>query len=281
MACIAFIAATSWLVGGATIAPAMHAVAKPADFHARDVRIAGDKRDIAAWQIDVDAGSPVVLLLHSVRASRLDMVRRARLLSSNGYSVVMIDLQAHGETPGDAITFGWRESSDVRAALAWIRREMPGRRVGIVGVSLGGASALLGPQPLGIDALVLEAVYPRITDATEDRIRIHVGPLAPMVAPLLLWQLDLRLGIRPSDLAPIRGIALVGAPVLVAAGSRDEHTTLVETREMFARAREPKELWIVEGAQHEDLLAFDPAAYERHVLAFLDHYLRQAKRGRD
>lgn len=65
------------------------------------------------------------------------------------------DLQAHGETPGAASTFGWRESADVRSALAWLRREAPGRRVGVIGCSLGGA-VLLGPQPMGADAMVLE-----------------------------------------------------------------------------------------------------------------------------
>jgi hypothetical protein len=35
------------------------------------------------------------------------------------------------------------------------------------------------------------------------------------------------------------------------------------------RAAEPKSLWVVEGARHQDLLAFDRQGYEEHVVGFL------------
>lgn len=201
------------------------------------------------------------------------MLPRARLLVRHGFSVVLIDLQGHGETPGPAITFGWRESADVRAALAWLGREAPGRRVGIIGCSLGGAAVLLGPQPVGVDAVVLEAVYPRFRRAIENRVRIRVGGLAPVLTPLLLVQLGLRLGISPSDLEPIRSIDRLGAPVLVLAGSRDQHTTEAESDDLFQAAAEPKRRWVVDGARHQDLLAYDPGGYEAHVVGFLRRHL--------
>jgi fermentation-respiration switch protein FrsA (DUF1100 family) len=202
------------------------------------------------------------------------MLPRASLLAGRGFSVLLIDLQGHGETPGATITFGLRESADVRAAHAWLRHVAPARRIGVIGCSLGGAAVLLGTQPSGFDAIVLEAVYPRIGNAVENRIRIRLGPLASAVAPVLLAQLPLRLQISPSDLEPIRSIGRVGAPVLVVAGSRDEHTTLAESEELFRAAVEPKRLWIVSGARHQDLLSFDPAGYESHVVGFLVEHLR-------
>jgi len=42
-----------------------------------------------------------------------------------------IDLQAHGETSGEAITLGYRESADVVAAREWIKRTAPARRIGV------------------------------------------------------------------------------------------------------------------------------------------------------
>jgi alpha-beta hydrolase superfamily lysophospholipase len=184
------------------------------------------------------------------------MVSRAQLLSRQGFSVLLIDLQAHGETPGEAITLGSRESADIVAARDWIRNTAPGRKIGVIGCSLGGASVLLAPQPIGFDAVVLEAVYPRIESAVEDRVRIRLGPMAPLLAPLLLIQLKPRLGISPSQLEPIRSIGKLSAPVLVAAGSLDEHTTLDESEDLFAAAAQPKELWIVMGAKHQDFLRY-------------------------
>jgi uncharacterized protein len=84
----------------------------------------------------------------------------------------------------------------------------------------------------------------------------------------------LRLHISPHDLEPIRHISDVGAPVLIAPGSRDEHTTLGESKEMYGVAVQPKQLWVVEGARHQDFHAYDPAGYEAHVIEFLVQHLR-------
>jgi len=266
--------AAAWVLGSKLVAPANHPVLLPAGFNADVVSISGHGHAIAGWWVDSGAGSPVVLLLHAVRADRSSMVSRAKLLTGHGFSVLLIDLQAHGETPGEAITFGLRESRDVTAARDWIRQKAPGRRIGVIGCSLGGASVLLGPQPAGFDAVVLEAVYPRISGAIENRVRIRLGALAPIVTPLLLMQLEPRLHIAPSELEPIRSMGRLGTPVLVVAGSKDEHTTLTESRELFDAAAAPKAMWVVEGARHQDFLAYDPRGYDAHVVEFLLEALR-------
>ena len=260
-----------WWLSSQLVRPVQRAVPLPADFPARALTIPGTR--IATWWVDRGEGTPVVLLLHAIRSDRSSMLPRARLLVRHGFSVALIDLQAHGETPGAAITFGWRESAAVRAARAWLDREAPGRRVGVIGCSLGGAAVLLGPQPAGFDAVVLEAVYPRFRRAIENRVRIRLGGLAPLVTPLLLAQLGPRLDVSPADLEPIRYIDRLGAPVLVVAGSHDEHTTAVESDDLFQAAVEPKRLWVVDGARHQDLFAYDPAGYEARVVGFLRKHL--------
>jgi alpha-beta hydrolase superfamily lysophospholipase len=268
------IVVVAWLVGSILVEPQNHAVALPAGFEAQKVSIPGSGHAIAGWWVDRSGESPVVLLLHGVRADRSSMVSRAQLLMRHGFSVLLIDLQAEGETPGEAITLGYRESADVVAARDWIRSRAPGRRIGVIGESMGGASVLLALQPSGFEAVVLEAVYPRIGRAVENRIRMWLGPLAPGLTPLLLMQLQPRLHISESDLEPIRSVDKLGAPVLVVAGSRDEHTTLAESQELFAAAAEPKLLWAVEGARHQDFLRYDPQGYEAHVVGFLNEVLR-------
>jgi fermentation-respiration switch protein FrsA (DUF1100 family) len=56
----------------------------------------------------------------------------------------------------------------------------------------------------------------------------------------------------------------------------DRHTTLAETKRIFESANEPKELWVVEGAAHVDLHAFEPDVYQKRISAFLAKYLRHA-----
>lgn len=267
------VAAGSWFLGSALLKPVRHPVPCPPGFHAATVSIPGPQHAVAGWWVDQRGDSPVVLLLHGIRSDRASMVPRARRLIAQGFSVLLIDLQGHGETPGEWITLGAQESVDVDAALEWIRGQAPGRRVGVLGCSLGGAALLLRNPPDGVDAVVLEAVFPRITQAIENRVRIRLGPLAPLIAPLLWMQLPPRLHLSPRDLEPIRFIHRLNAPVLVAAGAEDRHTPLSESRELFAAAAEPKELWVVPGAGPEDLLACDPDGYDARVMAFLRHHL--------
>lgn len=189
------------------------------------------------------------------------MLPRARFLHRAGYSVLLFDLQAHGESTGDRITFGIKEGLDVQSALDVLRQQAPGEHVGVIAVSLGGAAALLGPHPLDVDALVLESVFPTIVQATRNR----VGAFG---ASRLLWQLRPRLGLSASDLRPIDHIAQVHAPIFIVGGEEDHWTPPAETRAMFEAANEPKSLWLVPGAAHEDLYAVAAQEYEQRILGF-------------
>jgi alpha-beta hydrolase superfamily lysophospholipase len=201
------------------------------------------------------------------------MLGRARLLDAAGYSIVMIDLQAHGESTGQQITYGHLERYDAQAAVEYARQAHPDEPVAVLGVSLGGAAALLA-SPLGIDALILESVFPDITDAIHNRVALNLGLLAFIPTQLLLVQLKPRLGIAASELRPIEYLPQVNCPILIISGIEDRRTTAAETEQMFATAKQPKELWMVPDASHVDLHRASPEEYETRVLGFLDQHIR-------
>jgi uncharacterized protein len=221
---------------------------------------------LRGWIASGVPGRGAIVLVHGIHADRRIMLSRARFIHRAGYAVLLFDLQAHGESSGNQIAFGAREALDVEAAVGVMRSHAPGERIGLIAVSLGGAAALLGAEPLDADALVLESVYPTIGQATANRV-------GPILAPLLLWQLGPRLGLSLRDLRPIDHIAQVRVPLFVLSGEEDRSTTPDETRAMFAKANEPKTLWLVPGAAHVDLHAIASAEYERRILAFFGRYL--------
>lgn len=226
----------------------------------------------------IDGGT--VVLMHGVRGNRLSMVARARVLHEHGFSVLLFDLQAHGESPGRRITFGKLEGLDTAAALRFVRERRPGGRVGVIGVSLGGAAALLAPGLLA-DALVLESVYPDIDAALANRLRANLGRVAGLVLTPVLTSafealLPSILGATPSELRPIDHIGRARVSILIASGALDAYTPLDEAKALFDRAAAPKRFWAVEGAGHVDLERYDTAQYWNVVLPFLDTYLRSA-----
>ena len=143
------------------------------------IPLTSKSRDTAApvygWLVRGIRGRGMVLLVHSIRSNRVEMLSRARFLNEQGYGTLLIDLQAHGETPGDRITFGARESENVEAAVAYLRNSFPGERLGAIGVSLGAAAIVLAKPPLRLDAVVLESLHPTIREAVENRLRLHLG----------------------------------------------------------------------------------------------------------
>src|SRR5436190_1956494 len=135
----------------------------PADLNAQPITFASDSgANVHGWWVPTEDDQGAVLLLPGIRANRLSMVDRARFLRRAGYSILLIDFQATGETKGDHITFGWKESRDVLAAVNFVHGVAPSDDVAIIGSSLGGVATLLATPPLKVDALVLEAVYPTI-----------------------------------------------------------------------------------------------------------------------
>ncbi|MCS0590249.1 alpha/beta hydrolase [Massilia norwichensis] len=267
-------AAATWLAGSSLIAVRRQHVGPAPWPQAQAVSLAaGPQMRVEGWYL-AGSGRGAVLLLHGIRSDRRAMIGRARFLHAQGYGVLLADLPGQGESLAPAVTFGLREADGVRVALAWLRSQAPGQRIGVIGTSLGAASLVLCRDCPPVDAVVLESMYPTIEEAVEDRLRMRLGVLGKPLAKLLLWQLPLRLAIQPAQLHPIARLPEVKAPLLIAAGSADRHTTLAETQRLFAAAPEPKSLWIVDGAEHVDLHAYAPAEYERRIGTFLARHLR-------
>ena len=201
------------------------------------------------------------------------MLTRAEFLHAQGYAVLMIDLQSHGESDGRRITFGYLESRDVSGALELLGKEVPGVPIGVIGQSLGAAAFVLAKDRPPVSAVVLESMYPTIDQAVADRLRLHLGFLGPALAPIFEVLLQPQLGITAADLRPIDRMGELGAPVLIVGGTRDQHTTRQETEAIFAAASQPKELWLVAGAAHVDLHDFAKEEYEHRISAHFAKYL--------
>ena len=238
----------------------------------------GSGSALRAWLMRGIPGKGAVLLFHGIGSDRTSMLARAAFLHDDGYTVLAPDFQAQGESPGAHVTYGARESLDAAAAFKLLRDTLPNELVGVIGVSMGGAAALLGPGPLKANAFVLESVYPTIADAVSDRLESWFWPLGEVgrsLAPALIGFVGSNVGVTEAELQPIDRIGHLGAPVLMLAGTDDPYTPLAEAESLYARAAEPKMFWAIRGAKHEDFYAFSPSEYERRIGAFFAQYLRR------
>ena len=275
LAGLLFTCVVAWEFGGTFCAPANRPVRLPADLNVEAVTFPSQSgATLHGWLVIPPTNHGVVILQHGIGGNRSDMVGRARFLSQAGYAVLLYDFQAHGESIGKQVTLGYLESRDSQAAVEFVKKRFPGRPTALIGVSLGAAAAVLPEQPLDVQAMVLEIMYPNVIEAAKDRMEIRLGPAGRWLSPLLTAQIKLRLGCSTADLCPIARVAKITAPKLFLVGTEDRDTKFAESKEIFAQAAEPKVFVPFEGAHHQDLHAFARERYEQLVLNFLKDHLK-------
>ncbi len=278
---LAVLALAWWLAGWLSTPYRPEIGSAPQELGATAVEIATSQGMVRGWYAAGTAGQGAVLLLHGVRADRRAMLPRALALHARGHGVLLIDLPAHGQSDGEMLSFGPREGLGIAAALAWLQAQQPAEKVAVIAASLGGAGLLMADLLQPPDAVVLEAVFPSMEAAVDNRVRAVLGPLAPLAriaTPLLLWQMPLRLGLDPYQLRPLDRLAAWNRPVMVLGGTEDRYTPPAETQQMAEAASQAQQsaqpLWLVPGAAHVDLHQFAPQAYEAQVFGFLRTHLQ-------
>jgi pimeloyl-ACP methyl ester carboxylesterase len=169
--------------------------------------------------------------------------------------VVTMDFRGHGRS-GGRYTFSAREGSDLEAVLAWMEPRY--RAIGVLGFSLGAAIAIntVSRRPGNVRCLIAVSAPAVFRDIefkwwTPEAIRRGVLGLRPGA------------GCRPGSLwlkkeKPLERIArLASMPVLLIHGTRDMIVDAKHSRRLYAAAREPKRLEIIEQGSHAEAMFQD------------------------
>ncbi len=269
--------AVSWRTAADHVAPVRFSAGPaPTDFPLALEDISFRTRDgltLRGWYGQAPDERGTVILLHRYRAGRGFMLSRARWYAERGYSVLLYDARATGESDGDIISVGWLETDDLTAALAWTRQQ-GAERILCHGVSQGGATIVLAADRLGDDVVgvVLESTYDTLLNAGDRRFRSRVGLPGWLAGIFYRPFMEMRLGFDASLASPIDHIGQIDAPIFILAGKEDLHTWADDTRALHAAAQAPTTLWLVEGAAHVDLMAFAPEEFSARLSAFLDEH---------
>jgi len=228
------------------------------------VRLAG------AWFPAEGSRGRTLLLLHGMAEDRAALLGRVPPLVLRGWNVAVLDARASGRSGGRRVSFGARESDDLRAWLgALTPRAGPAPTFVAWGRSMGAATALkAAATDLRLAALILEAPYPDLGPTVAAVLRRLRVPAA--LAPLLLLRARMLAGVRldrprPIDLAP--GVA---APTLILHGANDPIAPLADARRLAAAFPAGAEVFAVEGAGHADVVAVGGEAVMDRIGAFLD-----------
>jgi fermentation-respiration switch protein FrsA (DUF1100 family) len=137
---------------------------------------------------------------------------------------------------------------------------------------MGAAVAIVGAARMPeIEAVAAESPFSFVSKTVRHFAEIYYGiPYFPFV-PLALLFTSLRLGRRIGTFAPAQAIAgLAPRPVLLIHGERDVRMPIGDLETLWEAARQPKERWIVPGADHGDPWLVAKEEYERRLVDFFD-----------
>jgi len=240
-------------------------------FHACDgLRLAG-------WFIPAPRAHGAVILCHGFPHNRTEMLPWAKLLHPAGYHLLLFDFRAHGESAGSLSSIGYYEINDLLGAVDYLvtRPEMKGLQVGVFGLSMGGAVALMAAaQDERIAAVATHGAYASLKRAIDQRFRLFFGPLARLMSAPAIWWGRRWLPTDPGIISPVEVIYRISPrPVLLMHGARDFLTHPDDGRALYHAARPPKCFYLAPRSWHTRLHPKERPGYEEKLLGFLGSYL--------
>jgi fermentation-respiration switch protein FrsA (DUF1100 family) len=234
-----------------------------ADVEAVRIQAAGGVT-LQAWFLRSRARqpSPAAIVFNGNAGNRAYRSSLAAALRGLGLSVLLFDYRGFGDSEGSPGEVGLYE--DARAVRRYLagRSDVRSDRLVYFGESLGSAVAVRLAIEQAPAALILRSPFTSLVDVG----RLHY-PILPVG-----WLLRDRF-------STIDAIASVRSPVLIVAGDRDRIVPLEQSRRLFERAPEPRELVVVRGADHNDAALLDGRELMKAVEKFVHAYVMEVGSG--
>lgn len=236
-----------------------------------------------------------ILFVHEFASDMYSCARYCRPLLAAGYDVFSFDFRDHGESSRDEAYTPrqWatnHEMADMFGAIAyvedWLEEHNLPTEIGLFGISRGACAAVLAAQHYPrVACIVADGLF------STDRILEHLMKRWAYIFakvrfvyenhPPAFWRflryLLLRYASRklncqfPSVHKALR--KMDARPILMIHGQRDSYLPVEQAQLLFDAAKEPKELWIVPGAKHNQAVTIQPAEYAQRTAAFFDRNL--------
>lgn len=201
-----------------------------------------------------EGGDIGLVLCHGFLGSwrRPQNVRLARRLADR-HAVFLFDFRGHGGSKGQS-TLGDREALDVHAVVG-LARARGFRRVVTVGASMGAISVLREAERFGdVDGVVSISSPGRWTG--HGRLARAAGVLVSTAPGRALARRVLRTDVFPEwtwSVPPVELVDGIGAPILLVHGTEDRFVPKAQAQLLYARAREPKRLLVLDGFGHAEV----------------------------
>lgn len=220
--------------------------------------ITDDELDIAAWEVEVENPKAIVILLSGIQNPSVTAFwGYSKMLMDHGYSSLLIEMRAHGDSEGDRVSLGMDEYLDVKAGVEYIKSIKKNEKLPIIvwGTSMGGTTAInsIGEIP-EIDGLISCSAYSSWPDVFCDNM-VRMGMprfIANIEKPFVSLYIGFAYGFDKLDINPLREIKkLNGRPAFIAHSKDDSQVPYASFERIMKKAKGQNiQEFVREGDEH-------------------------------
>ena len=248
------------------------------EHNAQDVYMTShDGLKLHAYWIPVQNARGTVLLAHGYRSTFLvDFGLAFAFYHALGMNILVPHQRSHGKSEGQYITFGVKESQDMKNWIHYHNQHFGTFQMILSGLSMGASTVLYLADhdlPQNVKCIIADCGFtsPKaILDAVYRSV-VH-APSGPS-----LWAADLfaRIfaGFRLSEKDTREILIHAKIPVLMIHGKADDFVPSQMTQDGYDLCTGEKEILLVEGAGHGVSCLVDKETYTKRILAFLEKHL--------
>lgn len=238
---------------------------------------------LSAWFVPANESRGVIIACHGYPGNRSGSLGVMGFLHRAHFSVLAFDFRALGDSGGDVCTIGYREVQDALGAVKYLRQREDTRNlpIGIFGTSMGAAVSLMATaQSPEIRAVVADSSYASLDRAVAQRFRGFFGWFGAVWNLPVQWFGERMIGVSASSVSPLRQVPRISPrPVLLIHGAADRRISPEDSQLLFAAAGEPKELWLIPGAEHIRGYRVAGEEYEKRLTGFFEKALVKESTG--
>jgi fermentation-respiration switch protein FrsA (DUF1100 family) len=233
-----------------------------------------DNLRLSAWWLPRPGSQRVIIGLAGHRSPKSDLLGIGSGLWRAGNNVLLFDWRSRGQSDIAQHSLAYYELRDAEAAVAYAFKRIPEAHLGLIGYSMGASvGLLLAAREPRVAAIVADSPFTGIAEVVAHgaaQLRLPPQLVVPVADRLTSW----RYGYRFGAVRPIEAVAAISPrPLLLIHGATDSLIPVSHAHELFDIAREPKQRWIVEGAEHCGAYFADRIGYVTRVAAFFEQYL--------
>jgi fermentation-respiration switch protein FrsA (DUF1100 family) len=223
--------------------------------------------------------SKTAVIVHGYTDNAIRMMMIGYLYNKSlGYNILLPDLRYSGLSDGDAFQMGWLDRKDV---MLWmeVANQIYGDSTQMVvhGISMGGATTMMvsgEPQPDYVKCFVDDCGYTSVWDQFSKELKEDFGLPAFPLLYTSSWLCDWTKGWNFTEASSLEQVKKCSLPMLFIHGEKDDYVPTWMVHELYKAKEEPKEIWVVPGADHATSYKLNKEEYTQKVKQFTEKYIQ-------